>query len=138
MNPDHAFERERLLPAERFSDETAADETRGREQRGRHSTAIRMVPRPATSGWERRPTSGEFYDAIRADAPTSRQRAIVSTVITESRWRQIVEAWLQGAFTLRQLARAMHRMPCVGGATRHALNQLADVRLKDIGETAAA
>ena len=43
---------------------------------------------------------------MRADPRTPEQRAITTVITKEATWGEIVRAWLEGAFTWRQLARA--------------------------------
>ena len=46
---------------------------------------------------------------MRAEEPTSRQQAISGVLIAEASLDEVLLAHLQGAFTWRQLARAMHK-----------------------------
>ena len=59
------------------------------------------------AGWKQRPTTGEFYDAVRAEHPTRRQRAIVNMWGREATFYELLEAWTQRAYTDRQLVRAL-------------------------------
>ena len=70
----------------------------------------------ACAGWGKRPDAAEFYEAIRSPTPTDRQVAIVNVMVIEATcneillaYNEILLAYLQGAYTWRQLARAIHR-----------------------------
>ncbi len=60
------------------------------------------------AGWRRRPTAAEFYEAVRARRATVRQQAIVDMWGREATFQELLEAWAQGAYTDRQLVRALH------------------------------
>ena len=109
-----------LLPAERFSDEpapawqcklidapTSPDETRECSR----SVGFRFAA--SCAGWRRRPTAAEFYEAVRAEVPTERQRALLDTWATEAEWEELLAAWTEHLYTFRELAAALHRAgPC--------------------------
>ena len=98
-----------VLPPERFGDEYAVEDPRFPDERhGSEARAIAGLLCGACCGWARSPTAAEFYDAMRATERTPRQRAIVSVLIVEGSNDTIALAYLQGAFTWRQLATAMH------------------------------
>lgn len=108
--------RVRLLPPERFSDEPATSEDFARACErgdpaltGRNSDAVHWRIVNSCSGWKQRPTTGEFYDAIHAEDPTSRQKAIISMWANEADWRELLQAWAQRAYTLQALVGALHR-----------------------------
>ena len=61
------------------------------------------------AGWKNRPTSQEFYEAVRTQTQTQRQRLILETWATEARWFELIHAWAEDAYTLRELATALHR-----------------------------
>ena len=46
---------------------------------------------------------------IRAVEPNERQRAIVGVFARESNWQKLMAAWAERAYTLRELAGALHR-----------------------------
>ena len=108
MKPTPGREPE-LLPAERFSDDYAPPDPRVPGRRGPHAGAVRSVLAGACAGWGRKPSSEEFYEAMRAETPTSRQQTICGVLISEASLDEILLAHMQGAFTWQQLARAMHR-----------------------------
>lgn len=117
-----------LLPADRFSDEPAADwqrklihsPTRADCLRDR-SRAVRFRLLSSCAGWRRPPTSEEFYAAVRASAPSERQTAILDTWAAEAEWHELLTAWAEHAYTLRELAAALHR---AGLARCHAADAL--------------
>ena len=102
-----------LLPPEAFSD---AEATRRDFQRlcepgagtGRQAAAVHRRIMSSCAGWRRRPTAAEFYEAVRARRATVRQQAIVDMWGREATFQELLEAWAQGAYTDRQLVRALH------------------------------
>ena len=98
-----------LLPPEDFSDEYAPEDPTVRGDRGPNSTTVRSVLASACAGWGKRPDAAEFYEAIRSPTPTDRQEAIVNVMVIEATCNEILLAYLQGAYTWRQLARAIQR-----------------------------
>ena len=98
-----------LLPPERFSDEYSPADPRFNEPRGANAGAITGLLAGSCCGWGRKPSAAEFHDAVRETEPTPRQRAIINVLITEASNDTIALAYLQGAFTWRQLATAMRR-----------------------------
>ena len=104
-----------LGPPEGFSDELATERDFQRlcngldpALTGPRAAAVRWRIVSSCAGWEARPTTEEFYEAVRAGNPTRRQRAIVLMWATEATLWEILEAWAQRAYTIRQLVRAMH------------------------------
>ena len=107
---------ETLRRPEVFPDtEASPDETRrlsrgrGAEGTGRNSLTVKLRLAGSCAGWPRRPKSGEFYDAIRAEALDDRQRAILYVFAQEAEWYELIAAWAEGVYTLRQLVAALHR-----------------------------
>ena len=98
-----------LLPTERFSDEYSPADPRFNEPRGANAGAITGLLAGSCCGWGRKPSAAEFHDAVRETEPTPRQRAIINVLIAEASNDTIALAYLQGAFTWRQLATAMRR-----------------------------
>ena len=91
------------LEARRLANSLGAEETR------RNSITVEMRLARSCAGWEKRPTSAEFYDAIRAPIPDGRQRAVLRVFSQEADWRELVSAWAEQAYTLRELVQALHR-----------------------------
>ena len=112
-----------LLPAEQLSDEYAADDGTVEGDRGPESSAIRSLLAGACAGWEQPPESAEFYNAMRAEQPSRRQRAIAGVLIAEGTPNDVLLAYLQGAFTWRQLARMMHRRRLYSGQLARYVNR---------------
>ena len=111
---------ERLKPADCFSAAEATREDlawmRGRdadvEETGRESRAVRIRILRSCAGWGKKPTPAEFYDAVRADTPSKRQRSIIRMWERESTFVERVTAWAEGAYTMRQLVHALHAAGC--------------------------
>ena len=61
------------------------------------------------AGWAEPPSAAEFYDAVRASEPTERQRAILGTFAQEAGWHELIAAWAERAYTIRELVTALHR-----------------------------
>ncbi len=125
-------EPEVLAPAEAFSDRRADETIRNEYLPGHDPTTIRE--RSATvrsrlasscSGWAIQPTSAEFYDAIRAEPPTRRQRALIRMWTREAEPAQIVLAWAEEVYTMRELAAAVHRAMADHPQVARELNRLA-------------
>ena len=106
----------RLLPASRFENRQASEQEQqligAPTDPGERGTASRTVTRRfamSCSGWKRRPTAAELYDAIRAHRPTERQKAILETWATEATDDELLAAWTEAAYTFRELVEALHR-----------------------------
>ena len=109
-----------LAPIDAFPDEyitaedlAAAGPDADTDATGPHSRTIRGLLGGACAGWRVRPTTVEFYDALRAANPIRRQRSIAAILINEASFEELVNAHTEGAFTCRQLARAAHRQGAV-------------------------
>ena len=98
-----------LRPTDAFNNEYCKDEAGIGKGRGPGSGIIADLLTGCCSGWAVRPTSDEFYEAMRAQTPTRRQQTIASVLIDEATRDQVLLAYWQQAFTWRQLARAMRR-----------------------------
>ena len=108
--PDRsAEERTTVLPPEAFDDTYAEPDPRFRSGgRGPECDGIAGLLAGRCAGWPQPPTARELYDAMRAKARTARQKAIVRVLITEGTADTVALGYLDGAYTWRQLARAMH------------------------------
>ena len=73
----------------------------------------------------RRPTAAEFYEAVRAEVPTERQRALLDTWATEAEWEELLAAWTEHAYTFHELAAALHRAGLLRCRAAAALNRWA-------------
>ena len=87
-------EREGVRSPERFSDAYAPPDPEWPEKRGPEATAIAGLLARSCCGWRRRPTSAEFYDAIRAEQPSARQEAIVDVLMLEASEHTMTLAYL--------------------------------------------
>ena len=121
-----------LAPAEAFSDRRADERIRNEYLPGHDPAAIRkrsatVRSRIASSccGWGVQPTSAEFYDAIRAEAPTTRQRVLIRMWAREAEPEQIVLAWAEDVYTFRELVAAFHRAKADHPQVAREFNRLA-------------
>ena len=122
-----------LLPPERFSDTPAAARqcaiigapTNAAETKER-SRAVTMRLMLSCAGWKERPTAAEFYEAVRTKQPTARQQAILSTWAAEAELHELLEAWTEHAYTLRELVEALHRAGLARCRAAKALNGWAE------------
>ena len=116
---DAEFDRFRvytLRAPERFADTVASDEETlrlggGNDLRhvGPNSVTIMLRLSTSCAGWRDPPTAAEFHDAVRAPEPTARQRAILGAFAREADWRELIAAWAERAYTIRELVTALHR-----------------------------
>ena len=102
-----------LSPPETFSADPAPPEAIERlcpgihpAETGRRARAVAGRIGSSCAGWARPPTPEEFYEALRAERPSERQKAVVLMWVTEATTHEIMAAWAQHAYTFRQLARA--------------------------------
>lgn len=98
-----------LLAEEHFEDEYAHGTGTTTRTTGSESGTIRSLLAGACAGWRTKPDSKEFYEAMRAKKPSKRQTTIAAVLIMEGSLNDVLLAYQEGAFTWRQLARAMHR-----------------------------
>lgn len=124
----------RLRSPELFADtEPTAEErrrlsrARGPEETRRNSITVELRLARSCAGWRERPKSRELYDAIRADRPDERQRTILHVFAQEADWHELISAWAEGAYTLRQLVAALHRSGHARCRAARALNRWAMV-----------
>ena len=117
---DAEFDRFRvdtLRAPERFADTIASDEETLRLGYGKDltqvaakSVTIMLRLSASCAGWRDPPTAAEFHDALRAPEPTVRQRAILVAFAREADWRDLIAAWAERAYTIRELVTALHRV----------------------------
>lgn len=98
---------------------------RGPEETGRNSITVELRLARSCAGWGERPKSWEFYDAIRAEKPAGRQRTILHVFAQEAEWYELISAWAERAYTLRQLVGALHRAGHARCRAARALNRWA-------------
>lgn len=113
---DRDAEPEILAPADAFSDRAAGESIRSRYLRGHDPRFVGPRSRTVLSrigsscaAWKQVPTPEEFYEAFHADEPDERQRSIISMWMQEATNDQIILAWAEGVYTMRDLARAIHK-----------------------------
>lgn len=121
-----------LSPAEAFSADPAPPEALERlcpgidpAETGRRARAVAARIGSSCAGWAKPPTPAEFYDAVRAEEPSERQKAIVLMWVSEATTHEIMAAWAQHAYTFRQLARAAARAGLTYPASIQQLNYIA-------------
>ena len=98
---------------------------RGPEETGRNSITVELRLARSCAGWDERPKSWELYDAIRAEKPAGRQRTILHVFAREAEWYELISAWAERAYTLRQLVAALHRAGHAQCRAARALNRWA-------------
>ena len=141
-NYDYEFERSGIertditvLPPGRFSDEPMPEARRRRLRGSWYERARDAGPRNSPivegrfaqvcCGWREPPTAGELYEAVHAEAPTARQRAVFTTWLYESPEYELLEGWADGVYTIRELVRAMYRHGWETGPRSQYLNNFA-------------
>ena len=104
-----------LAPAEEFSDEAATEEIRNRfhtthdpTRLGPGSRTVALRIGRSCAGWAEKPTNREFYGAVRAAVPDERQCAVLGMWIQEATAEDIMFAWAEEVYTMRQLVHALH------------------------------
>ncbi len=127
-----------LRSPELFADaEPTADARRRLSRTGRpedtaeNSITVRLRLARSCAGWGERPTSAEFYDAIRTENPSRRQRTILHVFAQEAEWDELVSAWAEGAYTVRELVGALHRAGHAQCRAARVINRWADVTRAD-------
>lgn len=101
---------EPLAPPSAFSDDYAPQHPEVKGGRGRESSTVRGLLAGGCCGWGRPPDAAELYDAMRTRRPTPRQLAVAGAFIGEAGIDDILMAYLEGAFTWRQLAAMIHKL----------------------------
>ena len=122
-----------LLPPQAFPDAVPTERERGffrsvpSDVDPRHSPTVWHRVASSCCGWVDPPTPPEFYDAVRTLTPTPRQQDIVRMWASEAGTGEVIRAWVEGVYTWRQLAGALHRSDAArNGYLNVMLNQLAD------------
>lgn len=113
---DEPERRTSLEPSERFPDVKASEDDRkrlcpgiGPAETGANASAVRDLLANGCAGWRKHPSSLEFHEAVRATAPTGRQRHLITTWGNEASITEIILGWAQGAYTIREMVRALKR-----------------------------
>ena len=105
-NPDHPAQ---LRPLEDFNDEyadTSKYRSVNQKRTGRESGTLAGLVIGDCCGWPEPPSSKEVYEAMRAERPTDRQESMIDVVL-RAEFETLFSAWMEGAFTWRQVARAV-------------------------------
>ena len=76
---------------------------------GPTSEAVRRRILSSCAGWPRRPSGQEFYDALRTEALTPRQTALLGMRAAEASTLDLFDAWGERVYTWRRLVAALHR-----------------------------
>ena len=105
LAPPEAFDTERSNAAVRAE----CGLTTRPEETGRQSRTIRNRIAKSCAGWADKPTTEEFHDALQAVEPTHRQQNLISMWMLEASNEDIILAWAEEAYTVRQLVAAVHR-----------------------------
>lgn len=119
-----------LLPPDAFSDQPAGAAAFRRlcepaTPCGRNAWAIHRRIMSSCAGWAQRPTADEFYEAVRARTPSDRQKTIIRMWGAEATVAEIIEAWVQRAYTWRELVAALHRAQFTYGPRIRIINRWA-------------
>lgn len=110
-----------LASPEVFSDERADARLRAdcglrgeQPEIGPKSGAVAARLTRSCAGWTKPPTAQEFFAAIRARELTKRQRHLIATWLFEATNEDIIQAWLEEAYSFRELVRAIHNAGAEG------------------------
>ena len=129
---DHVWKPERLRPPEAFDDTQASTaerrycgldlhETEVRE----HSRTVAGRLRMSCAGWTTVPTAEEFHRAVHEPTGTARETAILLTWYHEADTLEQMNARLEGAYSWRELVRALHRVGLTRGEGARRINRFA-------------
>lgn len=113
LGPPEAFPDE-PAPTSYFDDWTAHDPAR----MGPASTAVARRLSSSCAGWPERPNAAEFYAAVHAEKPDARQQALIATWAKEASYLDIIDAWGEHVYTIRELVAAFHRVDGLYAFTR--------------------
>ena len=96
------------------------------DETGPHSRTVTSRLRMSCAGWRTVPTAAEFYEAVHRPSGADRETAILLTWYHEADMAEQLYAQLEGAYSWRQLVRALHRvgLTAAGGAAK--LNRFAE------------
>ena len=123
---------EELAPPEAFSDRRGNSRERERcgrqvpgNETGRNSRTVTSRLRMSCAGWRAVPTAAEFYAAVHEPTGDDRETAILLTWYHEAHVAEQVHARLEGAYSWRELARALHRVGLTHGPAARQINRFA-------------
>lgn len=121
-----------LGPPEAFDDVQASDAERadfnlelGPDETGPHSRTVEAVLRVCSAGRKRIPTAEDFYRAIHEPRGTDEETGLLMTWYLEAHVSDVVKGRLEGAYSWRELARALHRVGLKHGPGARRLNWFA-------------
>ena len=112
--------------AARAADRERCGHTVPEDETGRRSRAVTRRLRMSCAGWRTVPTAAEFHDAIHRPAGSDRETAILLTWFHEAEMVEQLDAELEGAYTWRQLVRALHRVGLTVGHGAVRINRFAE------------
>ena len=95
------------------------------EETGLDSRTVTSRLRMSCAGWRRVPTAREFHRAVHKPGGTSRETAVLLTWYHEAHVAEKIAARLEGAYSWRQLVRALHRVGLTHGEAARRLNWFA-------------
>ena len=113
LGPPEAFPHE-PAPASYFDDWTGHD----RARMGPGSAAVARRLASSCAGWPERPSAAEFYAAVHAERPDARQLALIATWAREASYLDIIDAWGEHVYTIRELVAAFHKVEGLYAFTR--------------------
>ena len=105
-NPDYPAQ---LRPLEDFSDDYADPskyESVNQKRTGPKSATLAGLIIGDCCGWPEPPSSKEVYEAMRTERRTDRQESMIDMVLRAD-FETLFGAWMESAFTWRQVARAV-------------------------------
>ena len=121
-----------LMAPDAFDDETATGEDLHRlldkpdpGATGPDSRTVRLRMCSSCAGWAQRPKPAELYAAIRSDSPTNREKSLLRMWANEAGWLELIQAWAERVYTLRELAAALHRAGITRSRHSRTLNRWA-------------
>ena len=123
---------DRLGPPEVFSDSRGCAterEVHGHSvpetETGPDSRTVTSRLRMSCAGWRTVPSAREFYQAVHQPRGTGRETAILLTWYHEADMAEQLDARLEGAYSWRELTRALHRVGLTHGAAARRINRFA-------------
>ena len=90
---------------------------------GEDSATVAGRLRMSCAGWTTVPRAREFYRAVHAPTGSGRETAILLTWFHEADTFEQVNARLEGAYSWRELVRALHRVGLTRGEGARRLNR---------------
>ena len=92
---------------------------------GKNSPTVAGRLRMSCAGWKTVPTAEEFYRAVHEPTGRDRETAILLTWYHEAEPMEKVKARLEGAYSWRELVRALHRVGLTRGEGARQINRFA-------------